>query len=75
MFQGCRPRNLFVSAHQLFFVEDWAAWRERTVCSAAAAQDRIAAGVLDGSDNGAGWRGTLDEDKLTLQIGIYFFDA
>lgn len=45
------------------------------VGAAAAAQDCVAAGALDGGDDGAGRCGAFDEDELVCEAGFYFGDS
>lgn len=45
------------------------------VGASAAAKDCVAAGALDGGDDGAGCCGAFDEDELVCEAGFYFCDS
>jgi spore germination protein YaaH len=47
----------------------------RTVCSATAAEDGIAAGAFDRGYDGARGSGAFDEDKLVFQVRFNLIDS
>lgn len=49
--------------------------RSRTVCSATAAEDGIAAGAFDRGYDGAGRGGAFDEDKLVFEVCFELIDS